>query len=74
MMILEQDPGATLKLKPVTDHVESTVGRYKLLEKIGFRREGLQKKDVFFRKDESGEPLWTDTLVYAMLAEEGAHL
>lgn len=46
------------------------IASWKLLEKIGFRREGLLKKEVFFRKDANGEPLWTDTFVYAMLAEE----
>lgn len=43
---------------------------WKLLEGIGFRREGLLKKQVFFHKDLDGDPLWTDTLVYAMLEEE----
>ena len=46
---------------------------WKLLEKIGFRREGLLKKEVFFRRDANGEPLWTDTFVYAMLAEENPY-
>ncbi len=41
---------------------------WKLLEKVGFRREGLLRKNIFFRKDAAGEPLWTDTFVYAMLA------
>lgn len=43
---------------------------WKLLEKVGFRREGLLKKNIFFRRDESGEPIWTDTFVYAMLTDE----
>jgi RimJ/RimL family protein N-acetyltransferase len=41
---------------------------WKLLEKIGFRREGLLHRNVFFRRDAAGEPLWTDTYVYARLA------
>ena len=41
---------------------------WKLLEKVGFRREGLLRKNIFFRKDAAGEPVWTDTFVYAMLA------
>ena len=45
---------------------------WKLLEKIGFRREGLLKKEVFFRRDANGVPLWTDTLVYAILEEENS--
>ena len=40
------------------------------LEKIGFRREGLLKQNIFFRRDATGEPLWTDTYVYALLAAE----
>lgn len=43
---------------------------WKVLEKIGFRREGLLKKEIFFRKDAEGKPLWTDTLVYAILEGE----
>ena len=46
---------------------------WKLLEKIGFRREGLLKKEVFFRRGTNGEPLWTDTFVYAILEEEFPH-
>ena len=47
---------------------------WRLLEKLGFRREGLQRQDVFFRRDAAGEPLWTDTCVYALLAAEVSRL
>jgi [ribosomal protein S5]-alanine N-acetyltransferase len=43
---------------------------WKLLEKIGFRREGLHRQDNFFRRDAAGQPLWIDTFVYAKLAGE----
>jgi RimJ/RimL family protein N-acetyltransferase len=43
---------------------------WKLLEKIGFRREGLLRQNIFFRQDALGEPIWTDTYVYALLASE----
>ncbi len=43
---------------------------WKLLEKIGFRREGLLRQNVFFRRDAARKPLWTDTYVYARLAGE----
>ncbi len=43
---------------------------WKLLEKIGFRREGLHRQNIFFRGDAAGAPLWTDTYVYALLAAE----
>jgi len=46
------------------------IASWKLLEKIGFHREGLLRQNVFFRRDTDGEPLWTDTYVYAKLAEE----
>ncbi len=40
------------------------IASWKLLEKIGFRREGLFRQDVFFRRDAAGKPLWTDTYIY----------
>jgi [ribosomal protein S5]-alanine N-acetyltransferase len=45
------------------------IASWKLLEKIGFQREGLLRQNVFFRRDAAGEPLWTDTYVYAKLAD-----
>ena len=47
---------------------------WRLLEKIGFRREGLLREDVFFRRDAAGAPLWTNTCVYALLAAEVSRL
>lgn len=47
------------------------IASWKLLERIGFRREGLLRQNIFFRRNASGAPLWTDTFVYARLAEEG---
>jgi RimJ/RimL family protein N-acetyltransferase len=53
----------------VTAHCNpENIASWKLLEKIGFRREGLLRQNVFFRCDAAGEPLWTDTFVYAILA------
>ena len=43
---------------------------WKLLERVGLRREGLLRKNVFFRKGPNGEELWTDTFEYAILEEE----
>lgn len=43
---------------------------WRLLERIGFRREGLLRQNVFFRRDAVGQPLWTDTYVYARLAAD----
>lgn len=41
-----------------------------LLERLGLRREGHFIKHKFFKRDAQGNPIWTDTLLYAMLAEE----
>lgn len=41
---------------------------WRLLEKIGFRREGLLRQNIFFHQNALGEPIWTDTRVYAMFA------
>lgn len=42
---------------------------WRLLEKLGFRREAHLRENVFFWKDEQGNPIWKDTLVYAILNE-----
>ncbi len=41
-----------------------------LLEKIGFVREAHLRKNVFFWRDEKGQPIWKDTYIYARLREE----
>jgi ribosomal-protein-alanine N-acetyltransferase len=43
---------------------------WKLLERLSMRREGYLKKNVFFKRDENGNPIWIDTYEYAILAEE----
>ena len=43
---------------------------WKVLEKIGMRREGISKKNVFFRKTASGDPIWQDTYEYAILSDD----
>ena len=59
------------KIHRVVAHCNpENVPSWKLLERAGFRREGLLKKEVFFHRDADGQPLWTDTLVYALLEEE----
>jgi len=40
---------------------------WKLLEKIGFRREGHFRQCAFFRRDAAGEPVWTDAYEYSRL-------
>ena len=41
-----------------------------LLEKLGFQREALLRQNVWFQKDEQGNPIWQDTYVYAMLPQD----
>lgn len=41
-----------------------------LMERVGMRREGILKKNVYFWKDEQGNPIWQDTYEYGLLKEE----
>jgi ribosomal-protein-alanine N-acetyltransferase len=45
---------------------------WRLLERLGLRREGHLKRNVYFKTDERGSPLWLDTFMYGLLAEEWA--
>ena len=38
---------------------------WKLLEKVGLEREAHFKQNIYFKKDENGNPKWKDTFVYA---------
>ena len=42
---------------------------WRLLEKAGLEREAHFKQNVYFHKDETGQPKWKDTYVYAKLKE-----
>ena len=43
---------------------------WKLLERLRFRREGHLRQDACFKKDAAGNPVWTDTYIYGILASE----
>lgn len=43
---------------------------WRLLERLGMRREGCLIKNVYFKKDGNGEPVWQDTFIYAVLENE----
>ncbi len=43
---------------------------WKLLERLGMRREGHLLQNIYFKTDEAGEPIWQDTYEYALLSEE----
>lgn len=40
---------------------------WKLLERLGFVREAHLKQNVYFWKDEEGNPIWKDTFIYSLL-------
>lgn len=43
---------------------------WKLLERVGFRREAHFRQNIFFHKDAGGAPIWKDTFVYAILRSD----
>ena len=43
---------------------------WKLLERLGFRREGHSLKRAFYRRDKQHNPIWHDVYEYALLKEE----
>jgi RimJ/RimL family protein N-acetyltransferase len=46
------------------------VASWRLLERIGFRREGHLLRNASFDMDADGAPVWQDTYVYAVLVDE----
>jgi RimJ/RimL family protein N-acetyltransferase len=46
------------------------ISSWKLMERLNMRREGFYKKKLFFKLDESNQPIWIDAYEYAILAEE----
>ena len=42
----------------------------RLLERLGFRQEGLLRQNIYFSMDAAGQPVWQDTCVYALLGED----
>ena len=44
---------------------------WRLLEALGFEREGHLKENVYFWKDGDGKPIWKDTVIYARLSDRG---
>lgn len=43
---------------------------WKLLERLGFRREGHLRQNIFFKRDNKGQPVWQDTFEYAIITDD----
>lgn len=43
---------------------------WRLMERLGMRREGELKQNVYFFCNEEGDPIWKDTYEYGLLREE----
>ena len=43
---------------------------WRVLEKCGMTREGLLRKNAYFRTDYNGKPIWLDSFEYAVLADD----
>lgn len=41
-----------------------------LLERVGFQLEGHFRKNVYFHCDQFGAPIWQDTYIYGLLADD----
>jgi RimJ/RimL family protein N-acetyltransferase len=46
---------------------------WRLMERLGMRREGHLIQSVYHKKDENGNPVWHDTYEYAVLKPEWHH-
>jgi RimJ/RimL family protein N-acetyltransferase len=52
----------------------ANVASWKLLERVGMRREGHLESNIFFSKDPNGNPIWQNTYIYAVLQGEWKRL
>ena len=43
---------------------------WRLLERLGMRREGVLLRNIYFRRSAQGFPIWQDTYEYAILCAE----
>mgnify|MGYP001045598299 CR=1 FL=1 len=50
--------------------VKQQVDLERVMEKIGMRREGYLRQNIFFRRDENGNPSWQDSYAYGMLKDD----
>jgi [ribosomal protein S5]-alanine N-acetyltransferase len=50
----------------------ANVASWRVLERIGFVREGHLRRNIFFRRDAAGRPIWQDTYEYGRVNETSA--
>lgn len=68
---LLRDAFAQKKLHRVEAYCHpDNVNSWYLLERLGFKREAHLRRDIWFRKDEAGAPIWQDTYIYGLLEED----
>lgn len=61
---LLRDAFAQKKLHRVEAYCHpDNVNSWHLLERLGFKREAHLRRDIWFRKDEAGAPIWQDTYI-----------
>ena len=46
------------------------IASYRLLERLGFQREGHLRQHAFFKRDSQGNPVWIDSYMYGLLKQE----
>jgi [ribosomal protein S5]-alanine N-acetyltransferase len=46
---------------------------WRLLERLGLRREGHLIRNIYFKTDDNGQPIWLDTYLFGLLFEEWKH-
>ncbi len=67
-MCMNAFSGGTHRIEANCDPLNSA--SWKLLERLGFTREGHLHKDIYFRKDKNGNPIWKDTYIYSKLNDK----
>jgi len=57
-----------LSIHKITAHCNpKNISSWKLLERVKMKREGKSRKNIYFNKNNNGEPIWLDTYVYGLL-------
>ncbi|MBE6753776.1 MAG: GNAT family N-acetyltransferase [Ruminococcaceae bacterium] len=43
---------------------------WRLMERLGMQREGLLRRNIWFKRNDMGEKIWVDSYIYAALRDE----